>query len=418
MSLAIAFGRTPGPQPAPDVPPQAARWLPRLVIHAYHQRPGTAETLRTFAADRRLARCTVEIQDGGMARAIARYREEPSPDLLIVECGVEINALRASLDALADTCLPHTRLLLVGETNDIRFYRTVVACGASDYLAQPVEAAAIVEAVTPLFGDRENGAFGTTVAFIGTRGGAGASTVALGTASTLAYQFGRQVILADLDPAGALDIAAGIKAEQTAADVLKEGPRLDAMLLDRVLKPVQPNLNLLPASAASPMQDTLSEDAVVRMVEVARSAAGFVALDLPGGRASTLKTVLQLIDKVVLVAEPDLVSLRNARAWHGWLSQARGDAASLHVVLNKTSTPKRLEILPQQFADALGGCRPIVLPFAAWMLDSYSGTGELIHQKRLPRSLKNGLLQVADAISGRGQAAPTGRWTWLRRGRR
>lgn len=418
MSLAVAFDRTPGPQPDLQAPRQAGRWLPRLVIHGYHERPATAETLRTLAADRHLARCTVEIQDGGMARAIARYREEPSPDLLIVECGVEINALRASLDALADTCLPHTRLLLVGETNDIRFYRAVVACGASDYLAQPVDAAAIVEAATPLFGDSEEAAFGTTVAFIGARGGAGASTVALGTASTLAAQFGSQVILADLDSTGALDIAAGIKAEQTAADVLKEGPRLDAMLLDRVLTPLRSNLNLLPATAASPMSDILSEDAVVRMLEVARSAAGFVALDLPGGRASTLKTVLQLVDKVVLIGEPDLVSLRNARAWHDWLSQTRGDAGSLHVVLNKVSTPRRLEIQPQQFADALDGNRPIVLPFAAGMLDSYSGTGELVHQKHLPRSLKKGLLEVANAISGRGRTAPTGRWTWLTRRRR
>jgi pilus assembly protein CpaE len=148
------------------------------------------------------------------------------------------------------------------------------------------------------------------------------------------------------------------------------------------------------------------------MIEVARSTAGFVLLDLPGTRASDLTTVLQLVDKVVLVAEPDLVSLRNVRSWHSWICQLRGNADTLQVVLNKVGMPKRLEILPRKFEDALPGCSLLTVSFDASLLDAYAGTSDLVHQKALPRRVKRGLAQVADRVAGRGGEAAPARW-WL-----
>jgi len=199
--------------------------------------------------------------------------------------------------------------------------------------------------------------------------------------------------------------------------VLKESPRLDAMLLDRVLSAVRPNLSLLPPPPTSLTSDRLVDEAVIRMIEVARSTAGFVLLDLPGTRASDLKTVLQLVDRVVLVAEPDLVSLRNVRNWHGWICQLRGNADALHVVPNKVGMPKRLEILPRQFEDTLPGCRPLAVPFDASLLDAYSGTNDLVYQKVLSRRAKRGLAQVADMVAGRHGDPGRGRsWLPWRRG--
>jgi pilus assembly protein CpaE len=374
--------------------------------------------LKATATDRRMARSTVDIGGGGIAAAIARYRNEASPDLLIIESSLETLALRQALGTLAENCLPHTRLLLAGPVNDIRHYRSVIACGASEYLALPADSAVTLEIIESLYADRPDETFATTVAFVGAKGGAGASSIALAIASTLSSQCGSQVILADLDAtAGGLDIAAGIAGGQTIADVLKESPRLDAMLLDRVLSPVRPNLSLLPPPPTSPTSDRLADEAVVRMIEVARSSAGFVLLDLPGTRASDMKTVLQLVDKVVLVAEPDLVSLRNVSNWHTWICQLRGNADTLQVVLNKVGMPKRLEILPRQFEDALPGCSLLAIPFDASLLDAYAGTNDLVHQKALSRRAKRGLAQVADMVAGRYGDAGRGRsWLPWRRG--
>ena len=422
LGLAAGHGpRSLRDKPTPVAVPTAEagpRWMPRLVIHAFHERPATDRMFRALASDRRMARSTVEIGAGGLAAATARYRNEASPDLLVIETGLETTALRQALAALAENCLPHTRLLLAGPVNDIAHYRAVIACGASEYLALPADSVVALEIIQSLYADRPEETYATTVAFVGAKGGTGTSSIALATASTLSSRSGSQVILADLDATtGGLDIAAGVEGGQTIADVLKESPRLDTMLLDRVLSPVRPNLNLLSSPPTSPTSDRLADEAVIRMIEVARSTAGFVLLDLPGSRASDLKTVLQLVDRVVLVAEPDLVSLRNVRSWYGWMCQLRGNADTLQVVLNKVGMPKRLEILPRQFEEALPGSSLLAVPFDASLQDAYAGTSDLVHQKALPRRVTRGLAQVADRIAGRRGDAPAARsWLPWRRG--
>lgn len=401
--------------PAKQRDQRGPRWLPRLVVHAYHHLQATGDMLREIASDRRMSRSVVEIQAGGLAAATERYGKQSSPDLLIIEADLDIGGLREALNALADVCMAHTRLLLVGNTNDIRFYRAAIAGGASDYLVLPVECDAALEVVAALFGDNDEVSYATTVAFIGAKGGVGTSTLALATANALGDLSGSQVILADLDPdSGGLDIAAGVTCQQTTTDVLKDGPRLDAMLLDRVLTPVSANLGLLAAPVLRPAEDALTGGSVVRMIEVARAMAAFLVLDLAGTAAAGANEVLPLIDKIVLVAEPDLISLRNACRWQDRIARLRGNCDALHVVLNKVGTSKKLEIQPRQFAEAVGADRLIDVPFDAVLRDAYASGGDLIRRRRTPTPAARSLTRLAQAVSGRfdSRHAPAG--TWLR----
>ncbi|HBJ91643.1 MAG TPA: hypothetical protein DDZ43_02080, partial [Hyphomonadaceae bacterium] len=86
--------------------------VPRISIHAFCERAGTAKTIDAASRDRRLAKVHLEVEDGGLARAIQVYQEQSTPDLLIVESSLPAREMLAQIDALAELCDPNIRVLV------------------------------------------------------------------------------------------------------------------------------------------------------------------------------------------------------------------------------------------------------------------------------------------------------------------
>ncbi len=93
--------------------------VPRITIHAFCQGEDVAEAMDKAASDRRLARATTLVHEGGLAQALARYQNEPTPSLIVIECHEPAAELLAGLDRLAEVCDPGTKVVVVGGHNDI-----------------------------------------------------------------------------------------------------------------------------------------------------------------------------------------------------------------------------------------------------------------------------------------------------------
>src|SRR5271155_99988 len=84
-----------------------------------------------------LAVVTCEYKNGGVDDAIVELASRPSPRLLIVDVhGVEDPVAR--IRDLANVCDPTTGVVVVGELNDIRFYRNLKAAGIVEYYFKPL----------------------------------------------------------------------------------------------------------------------------------------------------------------------------------------------------------------------------------------------------------------------------------------
>ncbi|MEI9965547.1 MAG: hypothetical protein WDM92_13640, partial [Caulobacteraceae bacterium] len=55
-------------------------------------------------------RASVEVRAGGLAGAVECYQNEPTPPLVIVECGEPSDVLLGLLDQLAEVCDPGTKV--------------------------------------------------------------------------------------------------------------------------------------------------------------------------------------------------------------------------------------------------------------------------------------------------------------------
>ena len=83
-------------------------------------------------------------------------------------------------------------------------------------------------------------------------------------------------------------------------------------------------------------------------------------------------------DDVVVVAEPDLASLRNAKNIVDLIRAARPNDAPPRVVLNKVGVPGRPEIPVKDFGEALGLEPSAVHPFDAKLFGQAANNGQMI----------------------------------------
>src|SRR6476469_5721568 len=73
---------------------------------------------------------------GGLRNAVQSLSITASPNILMVdlsECGDPLG----DINALAEVCEPGTVVIAVGQVNDVRLYRDLVASGIHDYLLKP-----------------------------------------------------------------------------------------------------------------------------------------------------------------------------------------------------------------------------------------------------------------------------------------
>ncbi len=152
--------------------------IPRIAVHVFAERQDTLASAERAGQDRRMSRATTQIRIGGVAAAIEAYGSEPTPPLIVVECMKDAQTLLAEIDQLAEVCDAGTKVVIIGATNDILLFRELMRRGVSEYLVAPVQPLQLISAIGGLFADPAQPFVGRSIAFVGARGGAGASAVA------------------------------------------------------------------------------------------------------------------------------------------------------------------------------------------------------------------------------------------------
>ena len=122
--------------------------------------------------------------------------------------------------------------------------------------------------------------------------------------------------------------------------------------LTQALSPATERLRLLaaPTKTASLELELMEFDALLAN---ARRTASHVVLDLPHAWEPWVRAALREADEVVVVAGPDLASLRNTDNMLKLLRSERDKASAPTIVLSMTGLPKRPEIPLKDFSQAL-----------------------------------------------------------------
>jgi pilus assembly protein CpaE len=141
-------------------------------------------------------------------------------------------------------------VIATGVANDVALYRDLKNSGIYEYLVKPIQPealkAVVLEAASG--GTKVEAEAGKPVLMVvGTRGGVGASTVAINIAGTLARQ-GKKTILLDLDlQFGSIALTLDIDPGHGLREALDRPERVDSMFLNSSAVKVGENLYVLAA---------------------------------------------------------------------------------------------------------------------------------------------------------------------------
>jgi pilus assembly protein CpaE len=381
--------------------------VPRIAIHMFCKQRGMRQLANEAAQDRRLARATVQIMEGGLPAALQHYQNEVTPPLLIVDSDQPAEQLLATLDQLAEVCDAGTKVIVVGCNNDIGFYRELMRRGVSEYLVTPFEPLQLIRTVTSLYSDPAAPFVGRSIAFVGAKGGVGASTVAHNIGYAISERLMAATVIVDFDlPFGTAGLDFNQDPLQGVVDALSQPDRLDPVLLDRMMVRCTERLSLFAAPATLDSTYDISTEAFEEVASKIRSTSPYVILDLPHVWSAWMRQTLLSADDVVIVATPDLASLRNAKNMMDVIRAARPHDAPPRLVLNQVGVQGRPEIPVKDFAEALAVEPSLVLPFDPKTFGQAANNGQMVLESGFKSKAAEGLQHLASLISKREAPPP------------
>ena len=384
------------------------RPVPRISIHAFCEFPDTGAALQHASADRRLSKAHLQVQLGGVNAAIEHYSGQITPNLLIVETKLSGQEALGELDALAEVCDPATKVIVVGRTNDVELYRELMRRGASEYLVAPLSPLQLIEVISGLYLDPGATPIGRVVAVIGARGGAGSSTLSHNIGWCIAEELHINTAIVDLDlPFGTVGLDFNDEASQGVADALSAPERLDDVLLDRLLLKRGDHLSLFTAPAALERDYDAVPESYEAVIDAVRQTTPCVILDLPHGWSPWIRASLLAADDVVIVATPDLTSLRNAKNIIELVKNARPNDNPPRLVINQVGMPKRPEIPPKDFAETMGVDPSAIVGFEPALFGQAANNGQMVIELARKAPVSEAVRRLCRSLTGRSASGST-----------
>lgn len=376
--------------------------LPRVSIQAFCETPDVAQTVQNAATDRRMEKAHLRVQMGGAPAAVEAYRNSPTPNVIIIETDGGRQVLMSCLDKLADVCDHGTKVIVVGRVNDVLLYRELMRRGISEYLVAPIQTLDLVRALSELFRAPDADPLGRIIAFVGAKGGVGASTIAHNVSWSIARTFDQPTVVADLDLAfGTAGLDFNQDPPQGIADAVFAPDRLDSNLVDRLLTKCTNHLSLLAAPATVDRTYDFQGDAFDGLYDILRGSLPSIVLDVPHCWTAWSKRALIAADEIVVIASPDLANLRNAKNLIDLTRSQRPHDAPPRLVLNQVGMPKRPEIKASEFAKALDVEPTAIIAFEPQLFGTASNNGQMIAEISASHRLNEQFLDIARQVTGR-----------------
>jgi pilus assembly protein CpaE len=155
---------------------------------------------------------------------------------------------------------------------------------------------------------------GRVVTVFGGKGGVGKSTIATNLAVCLAAGGARRVLLVDLDLAfGDVAIMMQLVPKRSLSDAIAMAGRMDETGLRSMLTTYAPGLETLLAPTGPAEAERISRELTSEVLTVARQLFDYVVVDTPPFFNDHVLAALDLSDDYVLLATPDVPSLKNLR---------------------------------------------------------------------------------------------------------
>ena len=192
-----------------------------------------------------------------------------------------------------------------------------------------------------------------THAFLGAKGGAGTTTVAVNCGVELARLTKRPTLVVDLKSClGEVALFLGVRPRFTVLDAIENLHRLDKNFLTELVAKHKSGLDILAGSEQFDRPNAQDAPALEELLRVLAKTYDYVIIDAGNVINTTSTAALYAADTIFLVTNPDVPSIRNAQRLVDRVRQLGAGSERVKVLLNRVSDNHL--IAPKQIETALG----------------------------------------------------------------
>ncbi|MEM7340002.1 MAG: hypothetical protein AAF467_15205 [Actinomycetota bacterium] len=224
----------------------------------------------------------------------------------------------------------------------------------SDSIARIAEGLASNSAMSALAGMPEapapdfagDGEVAPVLSIFSTKGGSGKSVTATNLAVVMAQRSEKPVVLIDGHlQFGDVAVMLKLQPQHTVVDAVGHLGDGDPGVLRQLMTEHEPSgLLVLPAPVEPTFADQVTGEQMVQLIELVRTFAAHVVVDLPAIFNEVVLSILEVADDIVLVAGLDIPNIKNVKIGLGTLAMLEVPPEKLHLVLNRADSKVKLDV--------------------------------------------------------------------------
>ncbi len=270
------------------------------------------------------------------------------PDIVITDVMMpDINGYEVTRQLRRDPQFAGTPILVLTAQSGLQDKLKAFEAGADDYLSKPFEAAELAARITALLRRVETAhAFLLTqpttetariIALHSLRGGTGCSTLAVNLGISLASLWKNTILLDLTMTAGQVALMLNMNLRRTWADVTRfEVGELDMDALNSVISMHESGLAFIAAPTFPAEGESLRGETLLTALSLLKHHYNYIVADLPHDFSDVALQALDSADMILMVATPDMASVRAAAAAMDTYSKLGYPGEKIKLLINAT----------------------------------------------------------------------------------
>lgn len=360
------------------------------------------------------------IGQAGTGEEAIQMAKEHQPDIILMDINMPgIDGIGASQQITES--VPSVQIIIMSVQSDPNYLRRAMMAGARDFLTKPFGGDELVAAIRrvhdkrptitaaparPIHQARDahveplDAPEGNLIAVYSPKGGAGCTTVAINLAVALARR-GRRTILVDVSlQFGDVSVMLNMKAVTSIADLSDRGNELDQDLISSVSQVHRSNLNVLLAPPRPEMADIVTEENIKQLLLTLKESFDFIIVDTTSYLSEKTLAVLDMSDRIVLIAQQNLSSLKNVSRFFDLAENLEYETQKVWLVVNRAKSKQGKGISVHDVGKALK--RPIygTIPNDEITVNDASNQGvPMVMGEHQKKAISLAIIKIADQIA-------------------
>lgn len=351
----------------------------------------------------------------------ARYLVEQgiSPSHIVLDIGQRGHDVLEEIDALAQQCAVGTRVVAVGDTNDIQLFRAILARGVLDYLPYPATVEAVIAALKapsattkqptmPLATASARALNKRVMLFMSAASGDGASTIALNAAYAISQLAGGNTVLVDMDyQFGMAAKHLDLQSQYGIGDLFDHPERgVDAILIKRMVASYR-KLDVITAPTELRYLPIVKAEAIRDLIATLSATYDNVIIDVPHVWLPWVATAAEQSTHVMMVSQLWLKSVSHAARLMRSLREIGVGNDRIISIINRSGAKFKEAIEPKDFERVCGTkIRYTVANDIKTIVTAEASPSTIIELPMSP--ISQDIERIARGLLGLGDASPAG----------